>query len=262
MDRSVKTQAIVIRTARYGELHKIVTLLSPDLGIVSAVVYGGRKGKRTALAPLFSVGTFQLYNNPVKKEYSIEEGVLSFVPTSIADDLESTYTASLMCELVMKTPSDDPQPVFGLLETALRQLEMSLKESTDQADSSSEGQSKEKTTSKRAVIAFVWKLLQISGLAPDLEYCPSCDRRYEEDETLSFSSSILAPTCRDCGDSEELVLPPGARRYLRYTQCMEYEDAVGVKLNPAAEARILNYMTKWIRLHVNAPIKTLENWPF
>ena len=243
MDRSVKTQAIVIRTARYGELHKIVTLLSPDLGIVSAVVYGGRKGKRTALAPLFSVGTFQLYNNPVKKEYSIEEGVLSFVPTSIADDLESTYTASLMCELVMKTPSDDPEPVFELLKDALLHLETS-------------------TNSKRAVIAFTWKLLQISGLAPDLEYCPSCDRRYEEDETLSFSSSILAPTCRDCGDSEELVLPPGARRYLRYTQGMEYEDAVGVKLNPAAEARILNYMTKWIRRHVNAPIKTLENWPF
>lgn len=246
MDRSVKTQAIVIRTARYGELHKIVTLLSPDLGIVSAVVYGGRKGKRTALAPLFSVGTFQLYNNPVKKEYSIEEGVLTFVPTSIADDLERTYTASLMCELVAKTPSDDPQPVFGLLKAALLHLEASPNS----------------TNSKRAVIAFVWKLLQISGLAPDLEYCPSCDRRYEEGETLAFSSSILAPTCKDCGDSEELVLPPGARRYLRYTQSMSYTNAVEVKLNPAAEVRILNYMTKWIRLHVNAPIKTLENWPF
>lgn len=243
MDRSVKTQAIVIRTARYGELHKIVTLLSPDLGIVSAVVYGGRKGKRTALAPLFSVGTFQLYNNPVKKEYSIEEGVLSFVPTSIVDDLERTYTASLMCELVAKTPSDEPEQVFELLKTALLHLEAS-------------------SNSKRAVIAFVWKLLQISGLAPDLEYCPSCDRRYEDNETLAFSSSILAPTCKDCSDSEDLILPPGARRYLRYTQSMEYENAVEVKLNPAAEARILNYMTKWIKLHVNAPIKTLENWPF
>lgn len=253
MDRSVKTQAIVIRTARYGELHKIVTLLSPELGTVSAIVYGGRKGKRTALAPLFSVGTFQLYNNPIKKEYSIEEGVLSFVPTSIADDLERTYTASLMCELVTKTPSDDPKPVFELLKAALLYLETSTNPANpDDADSNS----------KRAVIAFVWKLLQISGLAPDLEYCPSCDRRYEENETLAFSSSILAPTCKECGDSEDLILPPGARRYLRYTQPMEYGNAVDVKLNPAAETRILNYMTKWIRLHVNAPIKTLENWPF
>ena len=247
MDRSIKTQAIVIRTARYGELHKIVTLLSPDLGIVSAVVYGGRKGKRSALAPLFSLGEFQLYNNPVKKEYSIEEGVLSFVPTSIADDLESTYTASLMCELIMKMPSDDPEPAFELLKSALHHLETSRLEEPH---------------SKLAVIAFVWKLLQILGLAPDLEYCPNCDRRYEEDETLFFSSSILAPTCRDCSDSEGLVLPPGARRYLRYTQGMEYENAVEVKMNPAAEARIFSYMTKWIRLHVDSPIKTLENWPF
>lgn len=245
MERNVKTKAIVIRTARYGELHKVATLLSPDLGIVSAVVYGGRKGKRTALAPLFSEGEFQLYYNPVKKEYSIEEGALSFVPSSITDDLDYTYTAALMCELVMKAPSDDPQPVFALLRDAILYLETSENEGS----------------CKRAAIAFMWKMLQISGLAPDLERCPSCERRYEEDETLAFSSSILAPTCSTCGDDREFVLPPGARRYLRYTQNMEYKDAAEVKLNPAAETRILRYMTRWIRLHVNAPIRTLENWP-
>ena len=249
MDRNIKTQAIVIRTARYGELHKIVTLMSRELGVVQAVVYGGRKGRRTALAPLFSIGEFQLYNNPTKKEYSIEEGVSSFIPTNISNDLESTYAASLMCELAMKTASDDPEPMFELLRDALLYLD------------GIEPQMHERSP-KRAVVAFLWKMLQVSGLAPDLDRCPNCDHRYEDDEVLSFSTTILAPTCSACADTQQLLLPPGARRYLRYTMSMDYGQAADVKLNPAAEARILGYLTKWTKLHVNAPIRTLESWPF
>jgi len=242
MERSIKTEAVVVKTARYGELHKIVTLLSPSLGVISAIVYGGRKGKRTALAPLLSIGTFQLYNNPVKKEYSIEEGLLSFIPENITNDLESTYVASLLCEIVTKTPSDEPQPLYDLLKNALIALENS------------------KAYAKKIVIAFIWKIIQLSGLAPDLEYCPSCDRKYEENEVLTFSSSILSPVCKNCGDEEDFSLPPGARRYLRYTMKMTFNEAVSVNLNPPAEMRILSYMTKWIKLHVNTPLKTLENW--
>lgn len=243
MERNVKTQAIVVRTARYGELHKMVTLMSRELGVVSAIVYGGRKGKRSALAPLFSIGEFQLYNNPVKKEYSIEEGELAFSPTNISGDLERTYTASLLCELVTKTASDDPLPAFGLLKDALLYLETA------------------EPSTKRTVIAFLWKMLQINGFAPDLDHCPNCDRRYDDDEILSFSTSILAPTCANCADSKNPALTPGARRYLKYTLPMDFNRAVDVVLNPLAETRILNYLTSWVRMHIDSPIKTLENWP-
>ena len=68
MDRNIQTQAVVLSVRKYGDLHKAVTLLSPDLGIVDAIIFGGRKGRKTALAPLFSVSTVQIYHNPVKKE--------------------------------------------------------------------------------------------------------------------------------------------------------------------------------------------------
>ncbi len=255
MERNIKTQAIVVKTSKYGELHKIVTLLSPQLGLVSAIIYGGRKGKKTAIAPLFSIGEFQLYNNPVKKEYSVEEGVLSFVPTAVNEDLESTYTASFMCELVTKTPSDDSKEIFELLQNALLVLE---KETTNIIEENVTDSSAQ--ISKCIAIAFMWKLLQIWGLAPDLDYCPSCDRKYEDDEILIFSSSLLVPVCKNCGNNTSFILPPGARRYLRYTYAMSFEDACKVKLNNAAQVRIFSYMTQWIKMHINAPIKTLDNW--
>ena len=244
MERSIQTQAIVVKTTKVGEMHKLLTLLSPDLGLVSVMIYGGRKGKKTALAPLFSVGTFQLYHNPVRNEYSLEEAVSSFIPEAIMQDLLCTYAASLFCEIVTKTSSDEPKPIFETLKSALLALENNPQ------------------NAKCVIISFIWKFLQISGLAPDLQYCPVCERKFEEDETLLFAKSLTSPACKNCADSDYLVLPPGARRYLRYTQIMDFESAVAVQLNPPAQTRILSYMLKWIKLQVNAPLKTLENWPF
>ncbi len=244
MERNIQTQAIVVKTAKVGEMHKLLTLLCPDLGLISVMVYGGRKGKKTALAPLFSMGTFQLYHNPVRNEYSLEEALSSFLPEAIMQNLESTYTAALLCEIVTKAPTDEPQPVFETLKSALLQLEQASQRP------------------KSITISFIWKLLQIWGLAPDFEVCPICERAYEEQEILIFSNSLGSPCCKNCGDSDYLTLPPGARRYLKYTLPMDFPQAAAVQLNPASEERIFSYLTKWLKIHLNAPLKTLENWPF
>ena len=241
MDRNIQTQAVVLSVRKYGDLHKAVTLLCPDLGIVDAIIFGGRKGKKTALAPLFSVNTVQIYHNPVKKEYSITEGVSSFVPQAITEDLACTYTASFFCEIIAKTPTDEPSQTFGLLTDALATLE---------ADPASR---------KRITAAFIWKLMQISGTAPDLEFCPVCDKRYADDEVLYFSSPINAPCCKRCSDSEYLVMLPGSRRYLRHTMGMNFRDAAAVMLNPAAEDRIFVYMLKWAGLFAQTQLRTLND---
>ena len=43
MYRSISTQAIVIRRERLGEFHKSLTLLTSDLGLISATAYGAYK---------------------------------------------------------------------------------------------------------------------------------------------------------------------------------------------------------------------------
>ncbi len=240
MDRNIRTQAVVLSVRRYGDLHKAVTLLSPELGLVDAIIFGGRKGKKTALAPLFSISEMQLYHNPVKKEHSVVEAVSSFVPMAITEDLGCTYTAAFFCELIAKSPSDEPAETFSLVCDALRALEA------------------EPTARKRITAAFIWKLMQISGTACDLEFCPVCDKKYDEEEVLYFSNPMGIPCCKSCSDSEQLVLLPGSRRYLRYTMPMDFNEAVKVVLNPAAEDRIFNYMLRWAQIFAQAPLKTIR----
>ena len=218
MDRNIQTRAIVLSVRKYGELHKAVTILSPDLGLVDAIIFGGRKGKKTALAPLFS-----------------------FIPQAITEDLACTYTASFFCEIISKTPTDEPEQTFSLLSDALTALE---------ADCGAR---------KRITAAFIWKLMQISGTAPDLEYCPVCDRRYADDETLFFSNPMNTPCCKSCSDSEYIVLMPGSRRYLRYTMGMDFCTAASVVLNPAAEQRIYLYMLRWASVFAQTQLRTLND---
>ncbi len=240
MERNLQTQAVVLSVRKFGDLHKAVTLLCPDLGFVGAIIYGGRKGKKTALAPLFSINDVQIYHNPVKNEYSLVEAVSTFIPTAIMDDLACTYTASFLCEMISKSPSDEPECTFTLLCDALRRLESKPEKR------------------KRITASFIWKLMQISGTAPDLESCPVCDRPYKEDEALLFSVPMGTPCCKECSDSERLVLMPGSRRYLRYTMPLDFNEAADVEINPAAEERIYLYMLRWAEIFSQTHLRTLR----
>lgn len=241
MDRNIRTRAIVLSVRKYGELHKALTLLCPDLGLIDAIIFGGRKGKKTALAPLFSINDLQIYHNPVKKEYSVTEGISTFIPQAINEDLACTYTAAFFCEIIAKSPTDEPNQTFVLLEQALTQLEANP------------------ALRRRIIIAFIWILMQISGTAPDLESCPVCDRIYAQDEILHFSNSLQIPCCRSCADSEYLVLPPGARRYLWYITGMDIKAATEVELSETAESRICNYMLRWASLFAQTQLRTLND---
>ena len=241
MERNIRTQAIVLSVRKYGELHKAVTLLCRNLGMVDAIIYGGRKGRKTALAPLFSVNNALLYLNPVKKEYSLVEAQSTFIPQAIADDLPLTYTASFFCEIIAKAASDEPDEAFDLLSASLERLESSPE------------------LRKRITISFIWKLMQISGTAPDLSCCPVCDRDLSDDEVMLFSTSLLTPCCKSCSDSENLILMPGSRRYLRYSMPMELNQAIDIELNPAAENRILSYMLRWAQVFSQTNLRTLKD---
>ena len=101
--------------------------------------------------------------------------------------------------------------------------------------------------------------MQISGTAPDLGTCPVCDKVYAEDEVLHFHNGLLIPCCRSCSDSEYLILPPGARRYLRFITGMDINSAVQVQMSDNAESRIFNYMLRWAGLFSQTRLKTLND---
>ena len=241
MERDIRLEAVVTNSRPMGEMHRSVTLFSGTMGLVNAVVFGGRKGKKAALAPLFSYGTFQLYYNPVNDSYSITEEESEFTPTGIMQSLEATYTASYFCEICSRVGADEHLAVYSLLRSSLAIL-----------DSNPEQH-------RKILIDFTWKLIQISGLATDLKKCPSCEKTYADNETLFFSTQMNTPVCRTCADTDRLFLMPGSRKYLQYTLPLSIEGAFEVELYESNQIRLRDFLLGWISLFAQGPLKTVRS---
>lgn len=241
MDRNLKVKGIVTGTRNFGEIHRSITLLTQESGILNVIIFGGRKGKNSSLAPLFSFGEFMLYHDTVRDEYSLKEEVLNFTAERINTDLKAVYTASYFCEAVNYLKTDEFSESYKLLSQALLILEKSPE------------------NSRKILIDFTWKLLILSGVGSDLLNCPCCDKQYEENEELHFSTSLLTPACKDCSDNHEIILTPGARRYLHYTQNMSFSQALQVELYETAQSRISIFLLKWINAFCGRTLFTIQS---
>lgn len=241
MERDIQIQAIVTSVRNFGEMHKSVTLFTSQLGLINAIIFGGRKGKKTALAPLFSYGTFQLYYNPVKDEYSLVEEDCEFTAFNITKDIEATYTASYICEVINSITTDENEQTYLLAKQALNALDNKIE------------------NHRKVLIDFTWQILKINGVGTDLTTCPSCDRKLDQNEDLLFSTSMMTPVCKNCSDTDTILLSPGARKYLTYTFNMSFEQAYQVQLLEGATQRLTAFLTKWITAFCQKPLKTVKS---
>ena len=60
MERMSKGLAIAIRSEKRKDSDRMLTLLSPDMGLVKVISYGARKSIRALKAPLYTEGIFAL----------------------------------------------------------------------------------------------------------------------------------------------------------------------------------------------------------
>ena len=244
MERNLTSEAIVLTHRKWGDLHRLVTLLSPDLGLCTAVVYGARKGKLAGGIEPGTMGTYYLYHNRTRKEYTLVDVDPQHTIEHIRDDLPRFYCLQAMIEMAMRMHGGDFSSLYHVLGTFLILLES--------------GQH----NTRQILIQYIWRFIGILGLEPDLTTCPVCSTHYEKSEVLSFHTGLHTPCCRQCGDvdfeSYEFVLGPGARKYLLLTQALGEIDAVQLTLSETAAKRMIRYMVRYITNILGNPLKTLS----
>ncbi|HOE84023.1 MAG TPA: DNA repair protein RecO [Sphaerochaeta sp.] len=242
MERNITTLGIVLHSRRWGQTNRRLKLLSVDLGIVDVVSYGAQKSLKAVKAEVFCDGQFFLYHNPVKGDYTLKDLKAIAGHEEIREDLALNYTGLFFCEILIKVHGGENAAEYRLLSKALDLLT---------------------TAPERRVlvlIQFIHRLSEVLGIRVDLDRCPVCDRAYERDEIVYFSSSAGSQCCQQCANLERtLILPPGARRYLSLTATMDFEEAVAVDLNPGALKRIKAYMLGYAQYFCPSQLTTLSS---
>jgi DNA repair protein RecO (recombination protein O) len=181
MSRTLKTEAIVLRSIRYGEADRILHLYTPAEGRVSAIAKGVRRARSrfgARLEPFFHIHAV-LHEG--RSELLTVTGADTLDPhASLRDHAATLDAAARACDAVARLfETADPHPeVFRLLANELVLL------SSDPAHAGPANG-----------LAFRLKLLLAAGIVPQLGSCASCG---EPDHLRGFSAAAGGVVCGSC----------------------------------------------------------------
>ncbi len=181
MPGPLKTEAVVLRSMRYGEADRILHLFTPHRGRLGAIAKGVRRARSRfggRLEPFFRL------------EVMLHEGrseLLTVTGAQTVDgyprlrsDAAALESASRACDAVSRLfETGDPHPeVFNLLCHELVLLD-----------------SRGGHATAANQLAFRLKLLLAAGLAPQLATCAACGER---EEVRGFSGAAGGVVCGSC----------------------------------------------------------------
>ena len=196
MPGSLKTDAIVLRSIRYGEADRILHLYTVEHGRLGAIAKGARRSRSrfgARLEPFFQIrvvlheGRGDLYT--VTAVDTIE------AHAALRDSAAALDAAARACDAVARLfETDEPHPeVFALLANQLTLLD--LDPPRPAAARAGNG------------LAFRLKLLLAAGIVPQLGSCANCGER---DHLTGFSAAAGGVVCSSC---ESASFPLGEEAY-------------------------------------------------
>ncbi len=209
MSGPVKTEAVVLRSLRYGEADRILHLYTLRRGRIGAIAKGVRRARSRfggRLEPFFRL---QLDLHEGKGELMTVTGAETVdAYARLRADAGALDAAARACDAVGRLfETEEPHPnVFNLLCRRLALLDAGA------------------GAGRSGALAFRLKLMLAAGLAPQLGACAGCG---EQDHLAGFSPAAGGVVCGAC-EAASFPLNPDAYRFML--------DALGRPLAEAPQA--------------------------
>lgn len=157
----IKTAGLITKTTKYGETSLIVTIITKDLGKVSAIASNVRTSKSRMLSglQLFAYSEIVMYKGKGKKGlYNINEITVAEAFSDIRSSLEKLAYASYFAEITncVSTENSPDVDILRLLLNSLFVLDRDLQ------------------PYEKIKTVFEWRLAHICGYSPLIECCGNC----------------------------------------------------------------------------------------
>jgi DNA repair protein RecO (recombination protein O) len=207
MPGSFKTEAVVLRSIRYGEADRVLHLYTSDRGRVGAMAKGVRRVRSRLGGRLEPLSRVRLVLHEGRGELcTVSQADTVHAHPALRERRVSLERATQACDAVLRLfdSSEANRPAYNLLCNELALLD---------ADSAA--------ATRAQSLAFRAKLLLAAGFAPELGSCASCG---ETEHLGGFSPSAGGVVCPAC---EAGSFPLGQEAH---------EFLVGAVASPLSEA--------------------------
>ncbi len=195
--KTLKTEAVVLRSIRYGEADRILHLYSCQRGRIGAIAKGARRPKSRfggRLEPFFRLDLL-LHEGRGELLTVTQANTIEGYPR-VRSSAPALTAAARGCDAVLRLlDSAEPNPpAYNLLCRYLSLLD----------DPSSHG------TSLQTALSFRLKLALAAGFSPELASCTHCG---EAEHLVGFSGAAGGIVCAGC-EAGSFPLSEGAHRFM------------------------------------------------
>jgi DNA repair protein RecO (recombination protein O) len=176
-----KTEAIVLRSIRYGEADRILHVYSEDRGRLSAIAKGVRRVKSRLGGRIEPFARVNLILREGRGDLCTITGADTVhAHPALRETRAALERATQACDAVLRLlDSNEPnRPAYNLLARELQILDADPAAAT-----------------RAQALAFRMKLLLAAGFAPELAGCASCGEREHLGAFSAAAGGIVCPGC-------------------------------------------------------------------
>jgi DNA repair protein RecO (recombination protein O) len=243
--RTYKTEAVVLRSMRFGEADRVLHLYTLDRGRVGAVAKGIRRTKSRFGGRLEPLSHVDLVLHEGRGELQTITGVELIRPHSAARENNYRLSAGFVALEAMLRLFPDEETNERAFEALTRFLDL-LDELEPRPDA--------RPALDPLLLAFQLKLLWLAGYLPHLTSCAECGA---ESGLAGYSARAGGAICDNCS-ADSIPLTGGGLRGIEGLLRAPLADAAAVDLSGRAARDVLGVIASSYEFHGGFRLRTLS----
>jgi DNA repair protein RecO (recombination protein O) len=245
MGRTSKTEAVVLRSFRFGEADRVLHVYAEDRGRIDAMAKGVRKTKSRFGAQLAPFSHVELLLHQGSGELHTVTGVsLVDAHRPAREDPYRLSVALVGAEAMLRLFVEEERN-----ERAFEALTRFLS-AVDAIPAGTRG----RAALDPVALAFQLKLLWLSGYVPHLESCVECG---STDRLIGYLARAGGAVCSPCAPDETVFLAPEGFRGMQALIWSSLADARGLELGERALRDTLAVVVASYEFHGGFRLRTL-----
>jgi len=229
---SYQTNAIVIGRTNFGEADRIIRIITPEHGKISAIAKGVRRIKSRSGGHLELLSDVALTLSKGRNLDVVTSARLAWYPHELAGSYERLGLAFMTANMVDRLVEENhPQSdIYDLTGEMLHLLEA--------------GQG-----GKLPELWFKLRMLQLLGYRPELGACLACGRK-SADASYSFSSERGGIVCETCREAIATPMPHPVIKLWRLLSDHPFASIMGISGAEALAATSLSDCDSFYQYHL------------
>lgn len=234
------TSALVLRQVKYKEADQMLTLLTPEHGVISASAKGSLrlKSKLFSACGLFCYSEFKLL--PGKGAYRVEEASVKNVFHGLSSSIEGMTLAMYLAEFVtaLSPTGTESDKLLRLLLNSFYLL------------------SEKKCGAAQVKAVFELRAMSECGFLPQLLCCKECGKYDGQAFYLDTADGHLL--CADCAQKAQKTpnLNEGALFAVRHICLVEDKKIFSFQISPSAQTMLCDLAEQYAQVHLDKPLKS------